>query len=108
MNYTKENVLEIGEKVLRDIEFWNDDIENPNARYDKGEYLHIGENTWLVSFPYGAEDYGTDSNGKSRASMHITIFDDDGIATNVSYKGGNVKLDYNIEKDKYIIKEQRP
>lgn len=108
MNYTEEYALQLGEKVLRDIEFWDDDIEMPTARLDEGEYLHIGENTWLVSFPYGAEDYGTDNNDKRRASMHVTIFDDDGIATSVSYRNGNVRLKYNEEEDKYYIEEQRP
>jgi len=108
MNYTEEYVLELGKKILKDIEFWEDDIEKPSARFDDGKYLHIGENSWLVSFPYGAEDYGTDNTGKSRASMHITIFDDDGIATSVSYRNGYVKLKYNTEDDKYSIAEQRP
>ncbi|NAS31514.1 hypothetical protein GTQ40_11065 [Flavobacteriaceae bacterium R38] len=108
MNFTEEYALQIGKKVLKDTELWDTDVGAPSVRFDDGKYLHIGENTWLVSFPYGAEDFGRDDNGKSRASMHVTIFDDDGIATSVSYRNGNVRLDYDKENDKYSIKEQRP
>lgn len=108
MNYTEEYVLQLGEKVLKDTGLWDNDIETPTARYDDGKYLHLGENTWLVGFPYGAEDFGRDIDGTSNASMLITIFDDDGIATSVSYRNGYVTLGYNKEEDKYFIKEQRP
>jgi hypothetical protein len=109
MNYTEEYALQIGWKVLKDIEFWDDDIEAPSTKYVKKSIsLAFPENIWLVSFPYGAEDYGTDSNKRSRASMHVTVFDDDGISTSVSYRNGHVKIGYNITEDKYFIEEQRP
>ena len=40
--------------------------------------------------------------------MHVTVFDDDGISTSVSYRNGHVKIGYNITEDKYFIEEQRP
>lgn len=92
MNFTEEYALKIGEKVLRDT-----------GLQDDGKYLFKGENTWLVSFPYG-----TDINGKSRASMHIVIFDNNGIAFDISYKNGRIILDYDKENDKYSVKKQRP
>lgn len=108
MNHTKEYAIALGEKVLRDIGYWGGDVETPSARFDAGEFIVIGENTWLVSFPYGAEDYGKDVDGRSNASRHITIFDSDGIAKNISYRNGYVELGYNEEEDKYFIAERRP
>ncbi|SEC42306.1 hypothetical protein SAMN04489761_2951 [Tenacibaculum sp. MAR_2009_124] len=109
MNYTEKYALKIGEKVLRDIKFWDDDIETPTAKYiKKGLTLVFPENAWLVSFPYGKEDYGTDINDRSRATIHVTIFDDDGIATSISYKNGYIKLGYNTGEENYYVKEQRP
>ena len=87
----------------------SDDIEEPTVKYfDTTPTLAIPNESWLVSFPYGAEDYGRDANGISYASLMITIFDDDGIATSISYRNGYVKLGYNIEEDKYFIVERRP
>lgn len=63
--------------------------------------------SWLVSFSYGAEDFGVNREGISRASIHITIFDDDGVVTNISLRNGYIKLGYNKEDDKYFIEDRR-
>ncbi|MEP0266692.1 hypothetical protein [Dokdonia sp.] len=108
MNYTEDYAITLAEKVLKDIGYWGEDYEEPTVRFDAGEYIVIGKDTWLVSFPYAAEDYGRDVDGHSNALRHVTIFDSDGIATSISYRNGHVELGYNIEEDIYFIADRRP
>jgi hypothetical protein len=106
MNSTEQNILKLGSKVLEDIgydSFWDKtDEEGPRATFiDKDKKLSFEEEHWLVSFPYGKEDYG------ENVRYIITINDFSEKAINISYRNGFIKLGYDEEKDKYFIAEKR-
>lgn len=104
MKTTESQAIKIAKKVLKDIEFWDDDIESPIARYDPGKEIQIGTNIWLIGFGYGAKDFGQDANGRSRANVMVTINDETGTALDVISKGGYMLLAYNNDENKYSVK----
>ncbi|KMQ69918.1 hypothetical protein ACM39_02430 [Chryseobacterium sp. FH2] len=102
MNLTKEEALNLGVKIMEDISFDYDKKDNINVKFDKGEYLIKNKNTWLVSFQYGAEDYGRN------VGAHLLILDEDKNPIDISFRNGSITLGYDEEKNKYFIQSKRP
>lgn len=101
MNMTKEQAFGLGKKVMEDIGFDYDANTEISLRYiEKGDYEK--NNRWLVSFPYGIEDFG------KYIHAHLSINDDLQKAARISYRNGSVSLGYDEENDKYFVEEQRP
>jgi hypothetical protein len=101
----KERALDLGNKVMNEIGFdWWDrnDERGVTARLITSAMdTEFGEDYWLISFPYGKEDYG------ENVRYHISILDASEIAKNISFRNGFVKL--GIDADgKYFIAERRP
>lgn len=106
MNLTEKKAIEIGHKVMKDINydsFWDkNDKEGPRASFiDDNKKLDFEEEHWLVSFPYGEEDYG------ENVRYIITLEDASEKAINISYRNGFIKLGYDETNDKYFIAERR-
>ena len=79
MSITKEKAIEIGKKVLTDINYSSADLKKPSARLEEGENLKYTSKSsafWLVSFSYGAEDFGPNV-----AHVHIDIDAETGEVT---------------------------
>lgn len=102
MNMTKNEAITLGIKVMSDINFTYDKDDEIVAIYDNGEKIYQNINTWQVSFLYGKEDYGRN------VDAHITILDNEKTAKKLLFRNGTIDLKYDIEKDKYFIKEKRP
>ena len=103
MNLSDSIVLPLSEKVLKDLDYWRDDIEPPLIKYiEKGDYAFLGDGvpTWLAFYSYKAEDID-----KGDMYLSLLINDDDGLAKEIIYCVGNVKLGYDKENDKYFIDE---
>ncbi|NML69833.1 hypothetical protein HHL23_08485 [Chryseobacterium sp. RP-3-3] len=102
MNLTEEEALALGIKVMSDINFNYDNNVKVDARYlEKGKYYDF--NCWLLSFPYGFEDFDRYIYG------NLMIDDDTGVVKkSISIRNGSITIDYNEEKDKYFIIEKRP
>lgn len=97
MKLTKDEVIEKGKKIMNDINFSFDIEKEITARFDAGEYMMIGVNSWLVSFPYGYEDFGR------FAYKHLILLDDTGIGAEISTKNGTFKLAYNSDINTYTL-----
>lgn len=95
---TKEQAIKIAEKVLKDINFWGDDVINPRARLIEGEKLSQNEKAyWLVGYNYGAEDFGPNA-----ASVYIDVDVATGKpAMKVTTRGGSIPISYNMQNDTY-------
>jgi len=106
MHLTKEQALAIGFQVMKDIKYdhWDkEDKEGPNAiLIDTKKDPFAEEDYWLVSFPFGKEDYGENERYLIEISSVIKI------AKDISYRNGHINLGYNVEDDKYFIEERRP
>ncbi|WP_312769261.1 hypothetical protein [Epilithonimonas sp.] len=102
MNLTKEEALALGIKIMTDINFLYDVNAEIGVKYiEKGEYQEY--NKWLISFPYGLEDFGRYIYG------FIDINDDSKIAKRkISIRNGSINLGYDEEKDKYFVQSKRP
>ena len=95
---TKEQAIKIAEKVLKDIDFWGDDVINPRARLIEGENLSPNEKAyWLVGYNYGAEDFGPKA-----ASVYVDVDVSSGKpALQVTTRNGSIPISYNAQNDKY-------
>lgn len=106
MNLTEQQALEIGYKVMQDIgydSFWDKkDKEGPRTTFiNKDKLIYEDEEYWIVSFPYGKEDYG------ENVRYMINVYDISKKAINISYRNGFIKLGYDETNDKYFIAERR-
>lgn len=83
--------------------FWDkNDKEGPRTIFiDENKKLDFEEEHWLVSFPYGKEDYG------ENVRYIITLEDISEKAINISYRNGFIKLGYDEANDKYYTAERR-
>ncbi|KFF22363.1 MULTISPECIES: hypothetical protein [unclassified Chryseobacterium] len=102
MNLTEEDALAIGLKVMSDINFNYDNNAKIDVKYlERGKYHDF--NCWLLSFPYGFEDFDRHIYG------NLMIDADTGIVKNdISIRNGSIVIEYNEDKDKYFIIEKRP
>lgn len=105
MNIAKDIAIELGKKVLVDINFWTDDMESPVARFDPGQVMFLGRNTWNVSFGYGSEEFGRQHDGSSPFIVSISIDDDTKEVILISYKGGHTMVYFNDSDQTYHIKK---
>ncbi|MCJ8290853.1 MAG: hypothetical protein HRT58_14065 [Crocinitomicaceae bacterium] len=96
---TKEQAILIVQKILKDIDFWGDDVFEPRARLIDGDKLSNNEKPyWLVGHYYGAEDFGPKS-----ASIFANIDTVTGKPSDIlSHRNGSIKIAYDEQKDKYI------
>lgn len=99
---TKEEALALGIKVMSDIKFEYDKNDNINIKFDEGKILIQDKNIWLVSFQYGAEDYGRN------VGAHLSIDDNLEKGIDISFRNGSITLGYDEEKDKYFVESKRP
>jgi len=106
MNLTKESAIEIGLKVMNDIEYdwWDKEDENgPRAIFIDSKTNPLDdEEYWIVAFPYGKEDYG------ENIEYLIRVNNDSKIAINIVYRNGFIKLGFGETSEKYYISERRP
>jgi hypothetical protein len=102
----KEQALEIGHQVMNEIGFswWDKTDEAGVLTYSikKGEDDDFfGEDHWVVSFPYGKEDYG------ENVRYYLSILDASQIAKSITFRNGFIKLGIDAN-GKYFIEERRP
>lgn len=99
---TKEQALNLAVKILKDIEFWGDDVVNPVVRFiDEDKLSQYEEPYWLVSHDYGAADFG-----EGRAHVLITIDAETAKPTDdVITRSGAIPIEYDAAKDKYTRKK---
>lgn len=101
MNISKEKAIEIGKKVLIDIDFIADDLEHPSIRLEQGEDLKYSSKTkpyWLVGFAYGAEDFGSNV-----AHIFIDIDAETGeVDSSLVNRSGVIKIRFDSTKNKYF------
>lgn len=101
MNLTEEKAIQLGKKIMTDINFNYDEEAKITAKFvdESDEALVIPNKSWLVSFPYGYEDFGRHVRG------HLIILDENMTGVDISIRNGSIKLDYNADEDKYYVKE---
>ncbi len=60
MTLTEEKAIQLGKKMMSDINFNYDKEAEITAKFveESDEALVIPNKSWLVSFPYGYEDFG--------------------------------------------------
>lgn len=103
MSLTKEKAIALGIKIMKDISFLFDESDLINANYiDKSDTPVFPDDSWLISFQYGKEDYG------KNVGAHLTIDNKSKIGTEISFRNGFISLGYDEEKGKYFVKEKRP
>ena len=91
MNTEKIVAVKSAQKALADIEMWDSEMEGPYCKY----VTENDKQSWLVSYGFLAEDFGRDSNGRSRYQIIITVDDLTGKAITVISKGGFIILGHN-------------
>ena len=106
MSLTEKQALEIGHKVMIDIgydSFWDkEDQEGPRTTFiDESKLIYEDEEYWIVSFPYGKEDYG------ENIRYMVNVYNTSKRAINISYRNGFILLGYDEINDKYYIAERR-
>ncbi|KMQ69919.1 hypothetical protein ACM39_02435 [Chryseobacterium sp. FH2] len=103
MNLTEKEAIELGLKIMKDISFLFDESDNIIAVYtDKSETKVISNNSWLVGFPYGKEDYGRN------VGANLIIDDELKKGIDISFRNGSITLGYDEEKDKYFVAKKFP
>ncbi|NVK63102.1 MAG: hypothetical protein HWE22_00895 [Flavobacteriales bacterium] len=96
---TEEQALQIAEKILKDIDFWSDDVINPKAQLIDGDRLSKHEEPYmLASYNYAEEDFGY-----GNAYVSIILNPSTGEARNkVITRSGSIRIKYDEQKDKYL------
>lgn len=99
---TEKQAIEVAQKVLRDINFWGDDVIKPRARLIDGDKLSPNKKAyWLVGHYYGAEDFGPNA-----ASIFVDVDAVSGKpASKLSHRNGTIQIRYDEQKDKYLIEK---
>jgi hypothetical protein len=102
---TKENAIEVGHNVMNNIGFdwWDrEDKDGVTAVFiSKEKDGMYKDDWWLVSFPYGKEDYG------ENVHYMISIINSTEVAKDISFRNDFVKLGIDAN-GKYFIAERRP
>jgi hypothetical protein len=103
MRLNENQVFEVAKKALKDLGFGTTDLANPIARFSESvenDLFDVDSTAWLVGFEFISEDFDI----YPRHKAFIAIRDADGIARNISVKGGHISLCYDPEADKYFKK----
>lgn len=103
MALTKEQAIAKATKILTDIEFWGDDVTDPQAvsiQDDLQVQLELANPCWLVTFAYGAEDFGP-----GNARVQIMLDESTGnLIGGITSRSGVIQIAYDSAHDKYSKK----